>query len=93
MERDEAFQPVEAVAEEIPRAGQRAEEVAEHGEAAADDVHEQQGRPARAEDPPLDFRRFQVGVNRGIDSEQLPGGFQVIDALAEAAVHGRSIRG
>ena len=52
----------------------------------------QQSRPARAEDSPLDFRRFEVGVDRRVDSEQLPGRFQIVDALAEAAVHGHSIR-
>ena len=91
LERDELLEPLERVAEEVSRPGHRAEQVAEHGEAAADDVGQQQRRPARAKHPPLDFGRFEVGIDRRVDAEQLPGRFQIVDALAEAAVHGHSI--
>ena len=93
LERDEPREPVERIAEEVSRAGHRAEEVAEHGESASDDAGQQQGRPARPKHPPLDFGRFEVGVNRDVDAEQLPSGFQIIDTLAKAAVdgHGHSI--
>ena len=60
----------------------------EHRKAAADDVREEQGRPARAEHAALDFRHFQVRIDRRVDPPQLPGGFQIGDALAEVAVHG-----
>ena len=33
----------------------------------------------------------RLGVDRRVDSEQLPGRFQIVDALAKAAVHGHSI--
>ena len=60
LERDELLQPFERIAEEVPRSGHRAEQVAEHREAAADDVGQQQGRPAGAKHAPLDFGRFEV---------------------------------
>ena len=83
------------MAEHVPHPLYGAEQVAEHGKAAAGDVIEEQGRPARAKHPPLNLRGLQPGVDRLVDADQLPAGFQVGDALAEVAVHeeGSGVRG
>ena len=93
LQGHQLLQPLERMAEHVPHPLHRAEQVAEHGEAAAGDVIEEQGRPARAKHPPLNLRRLQSGVDRLVDADQLPGGFQIVDALAEVAVHERGVRG
>ena len=89
LQRDELLEPVQRIAEDVPRPLHRAEEVAEHREAAADDVRQQQGRPSGAKHPSLDFRRFEVRIDRRVDVAQLPRCFQVVNALAEVAIHGK----
>src|SRR5262249_55130560 len=76
----------ERIAEQVARAGERAEQIADHGKPAALDVGKVNGRPLDLENPPVDSGRFQVGVDFLLDTDELSGSLQVGDALAEAAV-------
>ena len=49
---------------------------------------------SRAGPPARNTRRWisatsRFAIDRRVDADQLPGGFQIVDALAEVAVHGR----
>ena len=74
------------VAEQKARALERAEQVADHRKGAALDAREEQGRAAGLVDAPLDLGHLQVRIDLLLDAHQLPGAFQVGDALAEVAI-------
>jgi hypothetical protein len=89
VQLDHPAQRLQRVAEQVPHAVHGAEEVADHGETAALDAGEVDHRPARLENAALDLGRLQVGVDRLLDADHLPLGFEVFDALAERTVsHG-----
>ena len=80
LQLDQLPDGVERVAEQEPGPLERAEQVADHREAAALDAREQNGRPAGLVDAALDLGRFQVGVDLRVDADELPGPLQVGDA-------------
>jgi len=50
----------------------RAEEIAEHGEAAVLRARKKQRRPARPENPPLDLGDFQAWIDRLVNADEFP---------------------
>ena len=71
------FHPGEAVAKNVVQALRGAEKVGQHGEGAALDPREQQGRRLGAEGPALDVRQLQIRVHGHVDTAQLPDLFQI----------------
>ena len=91
LQLDHPGQGLQRIAEQVPHPLHGAEQVADHGEPAALDVGVEDGRPAGAEHAALDLGRLQARIDRLIDADQLPGGFQVVDAVAQSPVaHGVS---
>ena len=77
---------VERVAKQEARPLEGAEQVADHGKAAALDAGEVHRRPAGLVDAALDLGRFQVRIDLLLDAHQLAGALQVVDAFAEVAI-------
>ena len=65
LEPHELLDALEAIAEQEPGPLDRAEEIAEHREAAAADAREEERRPARRTHAPLDLRHFEPRVDFG----------------------------
>ena len=86
LQLDQLPDRVERVAEQEPRPLERAEQVADHREAAALDPREVERRPAGLVDPALDLGRLQVRVDLGVDADQLAVPLEVVDARAQAGV-------
>ena len=74
LQRHQPFQPVQRVAKDIPHPLHRAEQIADHREAAAFDAGEIDGRPAGAKHPPLNLGRLQLRIDRLLDAHQLARG-------------------
>ncbi len=77
---NQPFQGPEQYAEDETDPHHRAEKVADHGEPATLDAGIVDGRSARLEHAALDLRRFQIGIDRLIDPNQLLGGLQLGNA-------------
>ena len=89
LELHQLLDALEAVAEQEPGPLDRAEQVAEHREAAAADAREEQRRPAGGIDAPLNLGDFEPRVDLGIDPHQLAMPLEIVDALAQGSVaHG-----
>ena len=56
------------------------------------DPAEEQGRPAGLVDPALDGGDLQVGIDLLVDDDELPGRFQVADAIRQRSIAHRSRR-
>ncbi len=86
LQGDQPADGVQRVAEDVAHPLHRAEEVGEHGKLAVLGGGEQDGRPAGAKQPPLDFGHLQVRINRLVDDDQLPPGPQVQNAVAKSSI-------
>ena len=92
LQLDQLPHGVERVAEEKARALEGAEQVADHRKAAALDAGEEQRRPARLVDAPLDLGRFEVRIDLVVDAHELAGPFEIGDTCTQAGVTHESIR-
>ncbi len=86
LEFDKSADMSQSVAEQESRARFRSEEIADHRKPAAADARIKDGRPPALIDAPLDFRRFEMGIDLVFDANQLSAPFQVADAFGEVSV-------
>ena len=62
------------------------EEIADQGKLAARHIGEQNCGSPGSKDAAVDGGRFQVGINRLLDANQLAASLQVIDALSQVPI-------
>ena len=77
---------LQAVAQQVPRPVQRAEQVADHRKAAALHPGIEHGRPARRTHPAMNLRRLEPRIDLLLDPHQLPRAVQVVDAFSQRAI-------
>ena len=77
---------LQAVAEHEAGAVHRAEQVADHREAATLDAREEQRGAAGGADAALDFGDFEAGIDFGFDANELSAALQIVDTFAQCAI-------
>jgi hypothetical protein len=82
LQVDEFSDSFQAVAEHEASAVDGAEEVRDHGEAAALHAREEQRRAAAGVDTALDLGDFEMGVDFSVDANELLAALEIVDTFA-----------
>ena len=83
---------VKRIAEDVAHPLHRAEQVADHREAAAFDAGIEDGRPAGLKDAAVDLGRLEMRVDFFLDPHELPAAGQIVEAGLQGEVgHGEVV--
>src|SRR6185369_2396970 len=86
LQFNEVANDVDAIAEKVASARERAEEIADHRKPATFWSGKKYGRTAGSIDAALDFGHFQPWIDFGVDADELTGRLEIAHAFAQAAI-------